>query len=76
MTSKNISLTEEAYKRLKRIKGEDKSFTDIILELTKNVPSDFSDIIGAEIDIDWDEIMRSRKKSAEDKKRENLLLRH
>ena len=36
MASINISLTEEAYRFLKMLKGKDKSFSDVILEMKKN----------------------------------------
>ena len=36
LTSKNISITEEAYKALQREKGRDESFTDAILRLARN----------------------------------------
>lgn len=35
MTSKNISITEEAYDALQRHKRQNESFTEIILRLTK-----------------------------------------
>jgi len=35
LTSKNISITEEAYKALQREKGKDESFTEAILRLTR-----------------------------------------
>ena len=35
MTSKNISITEEAYDALQREKGKGESFTDAILRLTR-----------------------------------------
>jgi len=34
MSSKNITLTEEAYERLRSHKREDESFTDVVLRLT------------------------------------------
>jgi predicted CopG family antitoxin len=34
MGSKTISLTEEAYERLREHKQEDESFTDVVLRLT------------------------------------------
>lgn len=34
MSTKNISLREEAYERLKALKTEEKSFSDVVLELT------------------------------------------
>lgn len=76
MTSKTISIKEEAYKRLKRLKKDDKSFSDVILELTEKSKKDFSDVIGAELDVKWKEIKRSRKRSEEDKEREELLFGH
>lgn len=36
MASVNISLTEEAYKFLKMLKGSDKSFSDVVLEIKKD----------------------------------------
>ncbi len=76
MTSVNISITEEAYRRLEKMKDDDKSFTDIILELTKNSPFDFSSMVGAGIGVKWEEVKASREKSSEDKKREILLFGH
>ena len=35
MTSKNISITEEVYKKLLRIKREDESFSELFLRLLK-----------------------------------------
>jgi predicted CopG family antitoxin len=35
MTSKNISITEEAYQALQREKARNESFTDAILRLTR-----------------------------------------
>ena len=35
LTSKNISITEEAYQALEREKRKDESFTDAILRLTR-----------------------------------------
>lgn len=34
MASKNITITEDAYERLKRFKREDESFSDVIRRLT------------------------------------------
>ena len=36
MASVNISLTEEAYRFLKMLKGSDKSFSDVVLEMKQN----------------------------------------
>ena len=34
MSSKNITITEEAYERLRAHKRDDESFTDVVLRLT------------------------------------------
>ena len=36
MASVNISLTEEAYRYLKMLKGKDKSFSDVVIEMKNN----------------------------------------
>lgn len=76
MPSKNISIKEEAYKRLKELKGKEKSFSDVILELTEKNKKDFSNIIGKNIDISWEKIKEARKRTEEDEDREKLLFRH
>ncbi len=38
MASKTISITKEAYDRLKARKGPDESFSDVILRLTERRP--------------------------------------
>lgn len=76
MPSKNISIKEEAYKRLKELKDKEKSFSDVILELTEKNKKDFSNIIGKNIDISWKEIKETRKRTEEDEDREKLLFRH
>ncbi len=73
MVSRTISLREDAYERLKRLKGEDKSFTDVVLELTENEEHDFSDFIGADITVEWDTAKRGRERSEEDERRDVLL---
>lgn len=37
MGSKNISISDEAYSRLKKMKGKNESFTDLIIRLTNKV---------------------------------------
>ncbi|PTD94245.1 antitoxin [archaeon SCG-AAA382B04] len=76
MPSKNISIKEEAYKRLKELKGKEKSFSDVILELTEKNKKDFSNIIGKNIDISWREVKKTRKRTEEDENRKRTLLRH
>jgi len=36
MVNINISLTEEAYNYLKMLKGKDKSFSDVVIEMKKD----------------------------------------
>lgn len=76
MVSKNISLKEEAYERLRKAKGEGKSFSDVVMDMTKESRMDFSNIIGAEIPIEWRTVKGSRKRTEEDEKREEVLLGH
>jgi predicted CopG family antitoxin len=49
MSSKNISLREDAYERLAARKREGESFSDVVLRLTADDPGDFSNLIGAEV---------------------------
>lgn len=76
MGSKNISLTEEAYERLKERKKKNQSFTELILEMTKENKNDFSNLIGIDLDVEWEEIKKDREKSKKDEKREKILFRH
>jgi len=36
MASVNISITEEAYRYLRMLKGKEKSFSDVVLEMREN----------------------------------------
>jgi predicted CopG family antitoxin len=45
--AKLIAVSEEAYSRLSKLKGKDKSFTKIIIELTDEKKTDISDLFGA-----------------------------
>ncbi len=45
--AKLIAVSEEAYSRLSKLKGKDKSFTKIIIELTDKKKTDISDLFGA-----------------------------
>jgi len=46
MATKTISITEEAYKRLRARKGADESFTDVIIRLTERKPlTDFAGML-------------------------------
>lgn len=73
MGSKTISLRDEAYRRLLRRKGEGKSFSDVILELTEEDERDFSTLVGADVDVEWEHVAESRERSRADDEREELL---
>jgi predicted CopG family antitoxin len=45
--AKLIAVSEEAYSRLSKLKGKDRSFTKIIIELTEEKKTDISDLFGA-----------------------------
>ncbi len=76
MTSKTISLRHEAYERLKKLKGDDKSFSEVVMELTEKSRKDFSNLLGSDLDLEWGKIEESRMKSKEDEDRERLLSGH
>ena len=49
MAVKTITITEDAYRRLRSRKVDDESFSDVILRLTKRRPlSDFVGILSSE----------------------------
>jgi len=73
MGTKNISLTDEAYERLRNRKEEDESFTDVVLRLTSDDPEDFSDLTGKGIEASWEELKETRERSDADNRRESLL---
>lgn len=73
MGTKNISLTDEAYERLKERKEGDESFTDVVLRLTSEDPEDFSGIVGTGIEASFEELENSRKRSDADDRRERIL---
>jgi predicted CopG family antitoxin len=73
MGTKNISLTDEAYERLRDRKGEGESFTDVILRLTSDDPEDFSDLTGTGIEASWEDLKEKRGHSDADERREKRL---
>jgi len=66
MASKMIAIKEDAYDRLMQLKTGDKSFSDVILDLTEKKKSDISEFFGIwskeEADRVMKEVNRSRKK--------------
>lgn len=77
MSSMNISLTEEAYDYLRMLKGKEKSFSDVVLELKaekkeKGLARDLLKFAGALKDSDWESIekrMRAFRKEFEERLR-------
>ena len=67
MSTKTITITEEAYNRLKSTKSEDESFTDAIMKITKKNPLDaFTGILSkAAADDVMVGIAKSRQKTNE-----------
>jgi predicted CopG family antitoxin len=74
MGSKTISLKDEAYERLKALKTEDKSFSDVVLEVTDDESGNLENLIGADVDITVEELIKNRREEAEEyEEREDLL---
>ncbi|MBD3204114.1 hypothetical protein GF327_07495 [Candidatus Woesearchaeota archaeon] len=59
MTSINISIKEEAYDFLKKLKTKDKSFSDVILGFKKE--SDIMNFFGALKNKNWDKKKKRMK---------------
>ena len=76
MGSRTISVKDEAYSRLKALKNDDKSFSDVILELTENKNRKFENIVGKGINTSFEDLKEERKRSKEDDDREALLRGH
>jgi predicted CopG family antitoxin len=49
MVSKNISITEEVYNKLIKIKSEDESFSELFLRLLNSLKMNIEDVFGT-----WD----------------------
>jgi predicted CopG family antitoxin len=66
--TKVISLSEEAYKALKRLKGEGESFSDVVMRMTKTAePKSLLGFMGrwkgADIDLVFEKVMAEREAS-------------
>ncbi|MCS6767610.1 MAG: antitoxin VapB family protein [Candidatus Nitrosocaldus sp.] len=65
--TKVISLSDEAYKALKRIKGKDESFSDVILRLIGSIePRPLSEFAGRWVGDDIDTIFNIVSRERED----------
>ncbi len=76
MATKTITIKDEAYRRLKALKEEGDSFSDVIMKLTEPKRNDFSDLIGLDIELDWEKIKAHRKTRMGEDVREEVLTRH
>jgi predicted CopG family antitoxin len=65
--TKLISVSEEAYSRLAKLKGKEKSFTEIIIELTEKKKSDFMEFFGA-LKMNKNEIKKLKSKLKKERK--------
>ena len=65
MVSKNITITQEAYNYLKKLKGAGKSFSDVILEM-KNGKKDIMSFAGCLKNADLDSVERAREEMNRD----------
>jgi predicted CopG family antitoxin len=73
MGSKTISLKDEAYERLKALKTEDKSFSDVVLEVTEDQKKGFEALIGAGSDVSVEELIEKREEEDYSRDREELF---
>ncbi len=76
MASKTISLRNEAYERLKALKTDGKSFSDVVLELTESEDTKFESIVGEGIDTSFEELKRTRRRDRSDDQREDTVRGH
>ena len=70
--TKLIAVSEEAYARLAKLKGKEKSFTKIIIELTEKRKSDIMEFFGA-LKMDKKEVRKL--KSRLEKERKTMFVR-
>ncbi len=72
MTKKNVSLTQEAYEKLKALKKESESFSQLILRLiAKKEKQDIKDFAGAfeENSEEWEKIEKELYERRKEKSR-------
>lgn len=65
MATKTITVKEEAYERLKKFK-DGKSFSEVIMEITRDKDVDLSESFGLWSDKDVEEVEEKRREFRED----------
>jgi len=76
LATKTITIKDEAYRRLKALKKENDSFSEVIMKLTEPARNDFSDLIALPLKLDWEEVKRDRTMRGGEASREKTLSRH
>lgn len=75
MGTKTISIKNKAYERLKNLKENEESFSDVILKLTNSTRNDFSDLVGSDAEISLEKLKKERKRDLEENRRGKVLSR-
>lgn len=65
MATKTITIKEEAYERLKKLKG-DKSFSEVIMDVTDDKEVDLMESFGVLSDEEAEELREKRKEFREE----------
>lgn len=73
MGSKTISLKDEAYERLKVLKTENKSFSDVVIEITEDKSEGLEALVAKNSDTSIEELIETRKEEEFDRDREQLF---
>lgn len=69
-------MRKEAYERLKALKTDGKSFSDVVLELTDSEDTKFESIVGEGIGASFEELKQTRRRDRSDDEREDTVRGH
>lgn len=73
MGTKTISITDDAYERLKAEKGENESFSDVVMRLTSGVKlSDFHGVLSEETGRKLEENIKESREEHRDRREERM----
>ncbi|MDY6764588.1 MAG: antitoxin VapB family protein [Halobacteria archaeon] len=73
MGTKTISITDDAYERLKAEKGENESFSDVVMRLTSGVKlSDFYGVLSEETGRKLEENIKEARGKHRDRREERM----